>query len=431
MSHSQKLFDRAKQLIPGGVNSPGRAFINVGGNPIFIESGQGAYLTDVDGQVFLEYVGSMGPNIVGNAHPDVVSRVKEQTNKGIGFWLPTEIELELVEKIEQLMPSMELIRMVNSGTEATMSAIRVARAFTKRDKIIKFEGCYHGHNDDLLVQSGSATLDIGVPSSPGVPASTTQNTLVAQYNNLASVEQVFADHSGEIAAIIVEPVAGNMNCVPPAEGFLAGLRALCDKHNALLIFDEVMTGFRVARGGAQALYNIKPDLTTIGKIIGGGLPVGAFGGRKDIMSLIAPAGPVYHAGTLSGNPISVAAGLATLEIIEQPGFFDKINAYSDKLAQGLLNVAAKHEIPLVVNYVGGMFGIFFTDKEHISSFKDVMSCDQERFKQFFLAMRERGVLLAPSAFECGFFSCAHGDEELSMTLEAADSAFSAMKIGQV
>lgn len=427
MSRNNELFQQAQQLIPGGVNSPGRAFINVGGNPLFIDSGHGAYLTDADGKLVIDYVCSMGANIVGNAHPVVVKRVQETAAKGLGFWLGTELEISLASKIISLIPSVERIRFVNSGTEATMSAIRLARAFTQKDKIIKFEGCYHGHNDSMLVNSGSGTLDIGVPSSPGVPNDTTTHTLSAQYNDLDSVAALFERHPNAIAAIIVEPVAGNMSCVPPVPGFLEGLRALCDQYQALLIIDEVMTGFRVAQSGAQSLFGVTPDLTTLGKVIGGGLPIGAFGGRADIMSMIAPAGPVYQAGTLAGNPMSMAAGLATLDLISQPGFYERLDDYTTQLASGLTQLATTHNIPMVVNHIGGMFGIFFNDREHVRSFSDVMSSNQARFKDFFLSMLSQGILLAPSAFECGFISSAHLDAELESTLAAADIAFSNMR----
>lgn len=428
MSRNQQLFQQAKQLIPGGVNSPGRAFINVGSNPLFISSGSGPYLTDADDKRYLEYVCSMGANIVGNAHPEVVSKVQAAASKGLGFWLATELEVQLAEKIIEYVPSIDMVRLVNSGTEATMSAIRLARAYTNKPKIIKFDGCYHGHNDAMLVNSGSASLDIGVPSSPGVPRDTAQNTLTAQYNDLESVSQLFSHYDGQVAAVIVEPIAGNMSCVPPKPGFLSGLRELCDQHNALLILDEVMTGFRVALGCAQSLYHVRPDLTTLGKVIGGGLPVGAFGGRRDIMEMIAPSGPVYHAGTLSGNPISVTAGLATLELVSQPGFHEHLQQYGEQLGKGLLDRAQEHGISMVFNHVGGMFGLFFTDQEEVSRFDQVMACNQAQFKTFFLNMLDHGVLLAPSAFECGFLSSAHTEAELTITLDAAEKAFARMKV---
>lgn len=423
MQQSQALYRRAKQVIPGGVNSPGRSFVGVNGDPIFIESGNGPYLTDVDGRKLLEYVCSMGAIILGNADPEVSAKVHDAVNRGLGYWLATELEVQLSEKICELVPSIEMVRLVSSGTEATMSAIRLARAYTKRDKVIKFEGGYHGHNDFMLVNAGSGALDIGVPSSPGVPQSAAQDTLTAEYNNLESVTELFDNNKDQIAAIIVEPVAGNMSCVPPTPGFLQGLRDLCDKHNAILIFDEVMTGFRVALEGGQGLYNITPDLTTLGKVIGGGLPVGAFCGRKEIMQMIAPSGPVYQAGTLAGNPIAVTAGLATLEKISQPGYYQQLNSYGQQLATGLKNIAKSHNIPLVVNQVGAMFGIFFTEQEQITCFSEVMNCNKNAFIEFFRSMLQQNVLLAPSAFECGFFSSAHTNVELELTLKAAEKAF--------
>lgn len=423
MQQSRALYRRAKQVIPGGVNSPGRSFIGVGGDPIFIKSGSGPYLTDADGRVLLEYVCSMGATVLGSADSDVINKVHDAVNRGLGYWLATELEVQLSEKICELLPSVEMVRLVSSGTEATMSAIRLARAFTKRDKVIKFEGGYHGHNNSMLVDAGSGALDIGVPSSPGVPQSAAQDTLTAEYNNLESVIELFDSNPKKVAAIIVEPVAGNMSCVPPTPGFLQGLRDLCDKNGALLIFDEVMTGFRVALGGGQELYSITPDLTTLGKIIGGGLAVGAFCGRKDIMQMIAPSGPVYQAGTLAGNPIAVTAGLATLEKISKPGFHEQLNSYGHQLANGLKAIASQHSIPLVINQVGGMFGIFFTEQENITCFSEVMACNKNAFVQFFHAMLEQNVLLAPSAFECGFFTSAHTAVELEKTLKAAEKAF--------
>lgn len=423
MSQSEALFARAQLAIPGGVNSPVRAFNGVGGDPVFFKAGHGTYLIDADNKKYIDYVGSWGPMIAGHAHPVIVNAVIECVKNGLSFGAPTALEIQLAEKISELMPSIESIRMVNSGTEATMSAIRLARGFTKRNKFIKFAGCYHGHSDSLLVQAGSGALTLGVPSSAGVPASIVQHTLVAEFNQLETVQQLFDTYPDDIAAIIVEPVAGNMNCVPPTTEFLAGLRALCDKYHSVLIFDEVMTGFRVALGGAQAYYNIKPDLTTLGKVIGGGMPVGAFGGRKEIMQCIAPLGPVYQAGTLSGNPVAMTAGLAGLELISAPGFFEKITKTTEQLMQGLTERAHANNIPFCTTSVGGMFGIFFTELKNIKTFADVKTCDVERFKQFFHAMLQQGIYLAPSAYETGFVSSMHGEKEIAKTLAAAERAF--------
>ncbi|MDO8706519.1 MAG: glutamate-1-semialdehyde 2,1-aminomutase [Sulfuricaulis sp.] len=423
MTISSDLFKRAQQHIPGGVNSPVRAFKGVGGNPVFIARGGGAYLWDADGNRYIDYVGSWGPMILGHAHPKVIAAVKQAVERGLGFGAPTQIEIEMAELICRLVPSIEKVRMVSSGTEATMSAIRLARGFTGRDKIIKFEGCYHGHADSLLVKAGSGALTLGVPTSPGVPAGLAELTLTLEYNNPAQVREVFRKLGKEIACVIVEPVAGNMNCVPPVTGFLQTLRELCTQHGALLIFDEVMTGFRVALGGAQALYGIKPDLTTLGKVIGGGLPVGAFGGRADIMSRIAPEGPVYQAGTLSGNPVSLAAGLATLKEVMRAGFFDELSARTSRLAQGLAERAKRVNVPLTTQSVGGMFGIFFTKEKAVTSFAQVMACDVERFKKFFHGILREGVYLAPSAFEAGFVSAAHTDADIAATLDKAEKVF--------
>jgi glutamate-1-semialdehyde 2,1-aminomutase len=417
------LFTDASRYIPGGVNSPVRAFRSVGGEPIFIERASGPFVFSQDGRQFVDYVGSWGPMILGHAHPEVVRVVQERAALGLSFGAPTEIETRLARKVTELMPSIELVRMVSSGTEATMSAIRLARGFTGRDKIVKFEGCYHGHSDSLLVKAGSGALTLGVPTSPGVPADLAAHTITLAYNDIAQVQQTFADHGNEIACIIVEPIAGNMNCVLPVPGFLEALRAVCDRHGAVLIFDEVMTGFRVALGGAQALYNIKPDLTTLGKIIGGGMPVGAFGGKREIMEHIAPLGPVYQAGTLSGNPVAMAAGLATLEALSQPGFHDQLAQRTTQLVDGLKQAARAANIPFSTNHVCGMFGIFFTDKAPVRYFREVMNCNVERFKQFFHAMLDEGVYLAPSAFEAGFVSGAHGEEQVAATLSAARRAF--------
>lgn len=423
MTKSTQLFQKAQHAIPGGVNSPVRAFNGVGGSPIFIERADGAYIYDADGKSYIDYVGSWGPMILGHNHAAVRDAVIAAAQNGLSFGAPTEKEIILAELVSKLVPSMEMVRMVSSGTEATMSAIRLARGFTKRDKFIKFEGCYHGHADCLLVKAGSGALTLGEPTSPGVPADFAKHTLTCTYNDLDSVRAAFEQYPEQIACIIVEPVAGNMNCILPQAGFLAGLRDLCDQFGALLILDEVMTGFRVALGGAQAYYNIKPDLTTLGKVIGGGMPVGAFGGRREVMEYIAPTGPVYQAGTLSGNPISMAAGIAALTALSADGNEQKLATYTERLVNGLKQLAEKHGIPVATNHVGGMFGFFFTDQPQINSFADVQRCDIERFKRFFHLMLDQGVYLAPSAFEAGFTSLAHGEQELTATLAAADHAF--------
>lgn len=420
MTNSTALFDRAQRVIPGGVNSPVRAFKGVGGTPVFIQKAQGAYIFDTDGKQYIDYVGSWGPMILGHNHPAILNAVLKTAENGLSFGAPTPLEIDLAELVCQLIPSIEMVRMVSSGTEATMSAIRLARGYTKRDKIIKFEGCYHGHADSLLVKAGSGALTLGQPNSPGVPADFAKHTLTCTYNDLDSVQQAFAQYPDQIACIIVEPVAGNMNCIPPKAGFLQGLRALCDQYGAVFIIDEVMTGFRVALGGAQAYYGVTPDLTCLGKIIGGGMPVGAFGGKKEIMQHIAPTGPVYQAGTLSGNPIAMAAGLACLTELKKDGNQQRLNQLTEKLSQGLKALADKHGIPFSVNYVGAMFGLFFTDKTEVSSYQDVMACDTEKFKLFFHKMLEQGVYLAPSAFEAGFMSLAHSHEDIDRTLAAAD-----------
>lgn len=426
MSHSQTLYDKAQQLIPGGVNSPVRAFNGVGGTPLFIERADGAYIYDVDGKSYIDYVGSWGPMVLGHNHPAIRDAVLKAVNKGLSFGAPTAAEVQMADLVCELMPSIDMIRMVNSGTEATMSAIRLARGYTERDKIIKFEGCYHGHADCLLVKAGSGALTMGEPNSPGVPEDFVKHTLTCTYNDLSSVRQAFENYPDDIACIIVEPVAGNMNCIPPNQDFLPGLRALCDEFGALLIIDEVMTGFRVALGGAQDYYGVVPDLTCLGKIIGGGMPVGAFGGRFDVMQKLAPIGPVYQAGTLSGNPVAMAAGLACLNEVAQPGVHARLAELTDKLARGLEKVAEEEGIPLVVNHVGGMFGIFFTDAKRVTCYQDVMQCNTERFKQFFHLMLQKGIYLAPSAFEAGFMSIAHSDEDIDKTLEAAREAFAKM-----
>ncbi len=428
MNQSKELFALAQHYIPGGVNSPVRAFNGVGGEPVFIKAGQGAYIFDENDHEYIDYVGSWGPMIAGHAHPKIIAAVTESVKNGLSFGAPTALEVKLAERICQLLPSIELVRMVNSGTEATMSAIRLARGFTGRDKIIKFAGCYHGHADSLLVQAGSGALTLGVPSSAGVPKSIAEHTLVAEFNRLDTVKTLFEKHGADIAAVIVEPVPGNMNCVPPDREFLTGLRALCDQYKSVLIFDEVMTGFRVALGGAQAHYNIKPDLTTLGKVIGGGMPVGAFGGRADIMRCIAPLGPVYQAGTLSGNPVAMTAGLASLDLISEPQFFEKITQNTQKLLQGLEIRAKAAGIPFCTTAVGGMFGLFFTEAHEIKTFDDVKKCDVERFKKFFHGMLQEGIYFAPSAFEAGFVSSAHGEKEFTKTWHAAEKVFAKLKV---
>lgn len=420
------LFTDASRVIPGGVNSPVRAFRGVGGEPIFFERASGAYAYAADGKRYIDYVGSWGPMVLGHAHPDVIRAVQERAALGLSFGAPTQLETQLAEQVCKLMPSIELVRFVSSGTEATMSAIRLARGYTGRDKIVKFEGCYHGHSDSLLIKAGSGALTLGIPTSPGVPAALAAFTITLDYNDSAQVEQVFKEIGNEIACIIVEPVAGNMNCVPPSPGFLQTLRKVCDAHSTVLIFDEVMTGFRVALGGAQQLYGIKPDLTTLGKIIGGGMPVGAFGGKRVIMEKIAPLGPVYQAGTLSGNPVAMAAGLATLNGIMQPHFHERLAAQTDKLVRGLNEAARSAKIPFSTNHVCGMFGLFFTSEASVQSYSHVMQCNVERFKKFFHGMLNEGVYLAPSAFEAGFVSIAHSDADIDATIAAAKRVFATL-----
>lgn len=429
MSRSEILFNSAQKHIPGGVNSPVRAFRGVGGTPLFFKHAEGAYVIDEDDKRYVDYVGSWGPMILGHGHPEVLDAVRRQLEHGLSYGAPTALETEMAELICALVPSMEMVRMVSSGTEATMSAIRLARGYTGRDAIIKFEGCYHGHSDSLLVKAGSGALTQGVPNSAGVPADFAKHTLTLPYNDLAAVEQTLGEVGQQVACIIVEPVAGNMNCVPPAPGFLEGLRALCDRHGVVLIFDEVMTGFRVALGGAQAHYGITPDLSTFGKIVGGGMPVGCFGGKRAIMECIAPLGPVYQAGTLSGNPLAMAAGLTTLKLIGRPGFHAELSAYTARMLAGLRERAAAAGIPFVTTQVGGMFGLYFSAAESIASFADVMASDAERFKRFFHLMLDGGVYLAPSAYEAGFTSIVHGDAELAITLDAAERAFAALQRG--
>ena len=423
MSNDDLLFESACAVIPGGVNSPVRAFKSVGGTPVFIDHAKGPFLYGANGQRYIDYVGSWGPMILGHADPDVVEAVQSAAARGLSYGAPTALETELANLVCQAVPSMDQVRMVNSGTEATMSAIRLARGYTGRDTLIKFEGCYHGHADSLLVKAGSGALTLGIPTSPGVPQDAARHTLTLEFNNIDEVERVFAESGKEIAAVIVEPVTGNMNCITPAPGFLEALRAVCDQSGAVLIFDEVMTGFRVGLGGAQGLYGIRPDLTTLGKVLGGGLPVGAFGGRAEIMAHLAPLGSVYQAGTLSGNPLAMTAGIATLQKVAAPGFFDKLTERTQTLVAGLARVAAGAGVPLATESVGGMFGLFFTDNDRVSSFAEVMACDSERFSRFFHGMLERGVYLAPSAFEAGFVSVTHTDAEIDETLAAAAEVF--------
>lgn len=423
MSNSSQLFEQAAKVIPGGVNSPVRAFNGVGGTPRFIERAEGAYTFDADGKKYIDYVGSWGPMILGHNNPVIKVAVLNAVQKGLSFGAPTELEVRMAEKVIELVPSMDQVRMVSSGTEATMSAIRLARGYTGRDKILKFEGCYHGHADSLLVKAGSGMLTMGVPSSPGIPEGLAQHTLTVSYNNLDEVKAVFAEVGQQIACIIVEPVAGNMNCIPPVEGFLEGLREICDEYGSVLIFDEVMTGFRVALGGAQQYYGVTPDMTTLGKVIGGGMPVGAFGGKQEIMDHIAPNGGVYQAGTLSGNPVAMAAGLAALSEVAKEGLHDSLTEKSKRLCEGFQAAADKAGIDLTTNYVGGMFGFFFTDKPSVNSFSEATSCDTERFKQFFHLMLDEGVYLAPSAFEAGFVSTALTDEDIDNTIAAAAKCF--------
>jgi glutamate-1-semialdehyde 2,1-aminomutase len=423
MSPSPSPFQEACKYIPGGVNSPVRAFRGVGGEPVFFAKASGAWVESVDGRRFIDYVGSWGPMILGHAHPDVISAVREKALDGLSFGAPTLIETELARRVIELVPSIERVRMCSSGTEATMSAIRLARGYTGRDRILKFEGCYHGHSDSLLVKAGSGALTLGVPTSPGVPAELARHTSTLPYNDVAALEEFFKVAGDSTACVIVEPVAGNMNCIPPVPGFLECLRRLCTQHGVVLIFDEVMTGFRVARGGAQELYGLRPDLTTLGKIIGGGMPVGAFGGRRDIMERLAPLGPVYQAGTLSGNPVAMAAGLATLAGLSAPGFHARLAERTRQLCEGLEGAARAAGVPFTTNHVCGMFGLFFTGGGPVTSYAQATGCDVERFKRFFHGMLAEGVYLAPSAFEAGFISAAHGDAEIEATIAAAERVF--------
>jgi len=420
------LFEEARQYIAGGVNSPVRAFAGVGGEPVFFRSASGARVETEDGRSLIDYVGSWGPMILGHAHPAVVTAVQEAAALGLSFGAPTTLETQLARKIESLLPSIERIRMVSSGTEATMSAIRLARGHTGRDKIIKFEGCYHGHSDSLLIKAGSGALTLGVPSSPGVPACLALHTITLPYNDSAAVRAAFGELGEQIACVIVEPVAGNMNLVPPVDGFLQTLRDCCSSANSLLIFDEVMTGFRVARGGAQALFDIRPDLTTLGKIAGGGMPAAAFGGRADIMASLAPDGPVYQAGTLSGNPLAMAAGLATLDELDKPGFYEALEKTTRRLCDGLSSAASDAGIPLAVESIGGMFGAIFTADGPVRNFDQVAHADVESFRKFFHGMLDHGIYLAPSAFEAGFVSAAHSDQDIDQTIQAASEVFATL-----
>ncbi|RDV26723.1 glutamate-1-semialdehyde-2,1-aminomutase [Alteromonas aestuariivivens] len=420
MDKSQQLFARAQLSIPGGVNSPVRAFKAVGGTPRFISKADGPYIWDVDGKQYIDYVQSWGPMVLGHNNDRIRNAVIDAAQSGLSFGAPTEAEVIMAEKVRELVPSMEMVRMVNSGTEATMSAIRLARGYTGRNKLVKFEGCYHGHADALLVKAGSGALTLGVPSSPGVPEDFARHTLTVEFNNLDSVKEIFAAHGDDIACIIVEPVAGNMNCIPPVEGFLEGLRAICDEYGSVLIFDEVMTGFRVSRGGAQERYKITPDLTCLGKVIGGGMPVGAFGGKREILTHIAPTGPIYQAGTLSGNPVAMAAGLAALEQLSDQGLYESIFANTETLANGFADIATRHGIPMSVNVAGSMFGLFFTDIGKVTNYQQAINCNTEQFKRFYHGMLDEGVYLAPASYEAGFVSKAHSSEIISQTLDAAE-----------
>ncbi len=417
------LFTNARAVIAGGVNSPVRAFASVGGEPVFFKSAAGAYVESEDGRRFIDYVGSWGPMILGHSHPAVIAAVTETAKHGLSFGAPCVLETQIAEKICELVPSIEKVRMVSSGTEATMSAIRLARGHTKRDKIIKFEGCYHGHSDSLLIKAGSGALTLGVPSSPGVPAGLAEHTITLPYNDIDALRTVFGQIGGQIACVIVEPIAGNMNMVPPVDGFHDTLRELCTASGTVLIFDEVMTGFRVAKGGAQSIFGITPDLTTLGKIVGGGMPAAAFGGRADIMASLAPDGPVYQAGTLSGNPVAMAAGLATLELIDEPGFYETLSAKTKQLVDGLAAAATDAGVAMATEYEGGMFGLVFTDAPSVRTFDQVAAADVERFTKFFHGMLDEGIYLAPSAFEAGFVSAAHGDDEINATITAAEKVF--------
>lgn len=427
MTDNHDLLQNAQRYIPGGVNSPVRAFKGVGGDPVFIKRAKGSRLFDTNDRGYIDYVGSWGPMILGHADERVIDAVKAAADNGLSFGAPTTIETEMAKRVCELVPSMEKVRMVSSGTEATMSAIRLARGYTKRDTIVKFEGCYHGHGDSFLIKAGSGALTLGVPTSPGVPADLAKHTLTLNYNDIDQVREVFKEQGEHIAAVIVEPVAGNMNCIPPVPGFLEGLRDVCSEYGSVLIFDEVMTGFRVSLGGAQEHYGVTPDMSTLGKVIGGGMPVGAFGGTAEIMDHLAPTGPVYQAGTLSGNPIAMTAGLITLNLIAEKTFFSTLGSKVETLVNGIMNAAEKHGIPMTENHVGGMFGLFFTDEEKVSNFAQVSACNIERFNQFFHGMLDQGVYLAPSAYEAGFVSIAHSDDDLEQTIQTADNVLSSLK----
>jgi len=424
MTTSEQAFEEAQKFIPGGVNSPVRAFKSVGGTPVYIKRAHGSRIYDIHDKEYIDYVGSWGPMILGHAHPDVIESVKQNAEHGLSFGAPTEIETEMAKLVCNLVESIEMVRMTSSGTEATMSAIRLARGHTGRNKIIKFEGCYHGHGDALLVKAGSGALTLGVPSSPGVPDETAENTITLTYNNIEEVEKVFKEMGEEIACVIVEPIAGNMNCIPPIKDFLQTLRKVCSEYKSILIFDEVMTGFRVAKGGAQQLYKVVPDITTLGKILGGGMPVGALGGERAIMESLSPTGPVYQAGTLSGNPIAMTAGLTTLKLLSERGFHDQLQRKTKLLVEGILDAAKNNNIPLTANYVTGMFGLFFSEEEKITSFSQVTSCNTDHFNAFFHSMLENGIYLAPSSYEAGFLSAAHTEEDIEKTIEIADKVFS-------
>ncbi len=426
MTQANNLFNNAKKVIPGGVNSPVRSFSGVGGTPVYIDHTNGAYIFDSNDKQYIDYVGSWGPMILGHAHPEVINVVQKIAAKGLSFGAPTELETLMAEKVCELVPSIDLVRMVSSGTEATMSALRLARGFTGRDKIVKFEGCYHGHSDSLLVKAGSGALTLGVPSSPGVTQAVAADTITLTYNDAESVKQTFAEIGDQIACVIVEPVAGNMNCIPPEPGFLQTLRQVCNEQGCVLIFDEVMTGFRVGLHGAQGVYQVTPDLTTLGKVIGGGMPVGAFGGKREIMEYLAPLGAVYQAGTLSGNPVAMAAGLKTLELISQAGFYENLSKTTKKLTTGIVQRAEQAGVSLTTNTIGAMFGLFFSEQEKVSLYSQVIKCNQGLFKHFFHGMLEQGVYLAPSAFEAGFVSAAHSDEDIEKTLDAAAVVFKSL-----
>jgi glutamate-1-semialdehyde 2,1-aminomutase len=425
-SNSQALYQQAQRFIPGGVNSPVRAFKAVGGTPLFIERAKGPHLFDADGRAYIDYVLSWGPMIAGHAHPAVIAAVRDACEKGLSFGAPTALEVEMARELCRIMPGMDLVRMVNSGTEATMSAIRLARGYTVRDKIIKFEGCYHGHSDSLLIKAGSGALTLGVPSSPGVPACLAEHTITLPYNDADALKQAFAQWGEQIAGVIVEPVAGNMNCILPVDGFLPELRTQCDQYGSVLIFDEVMTGFRLGLQGAQGYYGIAPDLTTLGKVIGGGMPVGAFGGKAAIMEHISPLGPVYQAGTLSGNPVAMTAGLTTLELLQQDGFYQHLFAQTQRWVNGLRDVASAAGIPFTTNHVGSMFGFFFTDADEVRNYQQVMACNNERFNRFFHNMLEHGVYLAPASYEAGFVSSAHSDDIIEQSLTAARASMAGL-----